>query len=178
MRDHIFSRASSLGEGVLVYGFFLISVLNTAVDHFETDEWVNAMRCECEPFSSNVYCPVSELALPRPLPCHISPIPSIPFQPSSSMSYHLPINLLPTSPPRNRKKAHPNQNPQKKRRAQTILLFPNSLPNPPESIRANRTDHNQISSGTEAASGQVTAVLDGLVAAGWGHVLRHCGRVV
>lgn len=56
------------------------------------------------------------------------------------------------------------------------LVLPNSLPNAPEPICHNARDAEEIVGGTETADGEIAAVLDGFVAAGWRHVLRHVGR--
>jgi len=61
---------------------------------------------------------------------------------------------------------------------QSILLFANTLAHAPETVGADGADHEQVGRGTETAGGQVALVLDGLVAAGGRHILRHGGRVV
>jgi hypothetical protein len=59
-----------------------------------------------------------------------------------------------------------------------ILLFTDTLTHAPETVGADGADHEQVGGGTETAGGQVALVLDGLVAAGGRHILRHDGRVV
>ena len=61
---------------------------------------------------------------------------------------------------------------------QALLLFADTLAHAPETVGADGADHEQVGRGTETAGGQVALVLDGLVAAGGRHVLRHDGRVV
>jgi hypothetical protein len=55
------------------------------------------------------------------------------------------------------------------------LLLPNSLSNSVKTVRADSSDCDEVVGRTEAANGQVAAVLHGLVAAGGRHVLRHFG---
>jgi hypothetical protein len=57
-------------------------------------------------------------------------------------------------------------------------LFTDTLAHAPETVGADGADHEQVGRGTETAGGQVALVLDGLVAAGGRHILRHDGRVV
>jgi hypothetical protein len=57
-------------------------------------------------------------------------------------------------------------------------LFTDTLTHAPETVGADGADHEQVGGGTETAGGQVALVLDGLVAAGGRHILRHDGRVV
>lgn len=57
----------------------------------------------------------------------------------------------------------------------SVLLFPNALPDSPETVGHDCADCEKVGSGSEAASWEVATVLDGLVAASWGHVLRHGG---
>lgn len=59
-----------------------------------------------------------------------------------------------------------------------ILLFADTLADAPETVGADGADHEQVGGRTETAGGQVALVLDGLVAAGGRHILRHGGRVV
>lgn len=59
-----------------------------------------------------------------------------------------------------------------------ILLFADALAYAPETVGADGADHEQVGGRTETAGGQVALVLDGLVAAGGRHILRHGGRVL
>jgi hypothetical protein len=56
-------------------------------------------------------------------------------------------------------------------------LFADTLAHAPETVGADGADHEQVGRGTETAGGQVALVLDGLVAAGGRHILRHDRRV-
>ena len=60
----------------------------------------------------------------------------------------------------------------------SILLFTDTLAHAPETVGADGADHEQVGGRTETAGGQVALVLDGLVAAGGRHILRHGGRCV
>lgn len=53
------------------------------------------------------------------------------------------------------------------------LLFSDSLSNLVETVCADTGHGDKVVGGTETANGQVAAVLDGLVAAGGRHILRH-----
>lgn len=55
-------------------------------------------------------------------------------------------------------------------------MLPNSLSNPPEAVGHEYGSSNDVHGRTEAANGEVALVLDGVVPAHGGHVLRHCGR--
>ena len=57
----------------------------------------------------------------------------------------------------------------------TILLLPDSLPNPPKPICHGSGDTSKIHPRLESTDGEVAAVLDGLVAAYGRHILRHGG---
>jgi hypothetical protein len=57
-----------------------------------------------------------------------------------------------------------------------LLLFTDTLTNAPETVGADGADHDEVGGRTETAGGQVALVLDGLVAAGGRHILRHDGR--
>ena len=57
-----------------------------------------------------------------------------------------------------------------------LLVLPNSLSNPPESVGHEYASSDEVHGRSEAANGQVALVLDGVVPAHGGHVLRHCGR--
>jgi len=54
-----------------------------------------------------------------------------------------------------------------------VLHLPHALSVSPESVCDNTTDCCEVEGWSEAASGQVTAVLYRLVAASWRHILRH-----
>ena len=58
----------------------------------------------------------------------------------------------------------------------TVLLLPNPLPKSPEAIGHDSRDRDEVVCRSEAADGEVPAVLDGIVAAGGRHVLRELGR--
>lgn len=55
-------------------------------------------------------------------------------------------------------------------------MLPNSLSNPPESVCHENAGSQEVHSRSEAANREVALVLDGVVPAHGGHVLRHCGR--
>lgn len=57
-----------------------------------------------------------------------------------------------------------------------LLVLPNSLSDPPESVGHEYASSDEVHGRSEAANGQVALVLDGVVPAHGGHVLRHCGR--
>jgi hypothetical protein len=57
-----------------------------------------------------------------------------------------------------------------------ILVLPDSLPNPPETICHQHARSDEVHGWSEAASGEVALVLNGAVAAGRRHILRHGGR--
>lgn len=57
-----------------------------------------------------------------------------------------------------------------------ILVLPDSLSNPPESVCHEYARSNEVHGRSEAANGEVALVLDGIVPAHGGHILRHCGR--
>lgn len=69
----------------------------------------------------------------------------------------------------------PSQLPRNKR-VQNVLVLPDSLSNPPESVCHEYAGAEQVDGGSEAANGEVALVLDGVVPAHGGHILRHCGR--
>ena len=52
-------------------------------------------------------------------------------------------------------------------------MLPDSLADPPESICHQCSGSEEVHGGAEAAGGQVALVLDGAVAAGRRHILRH-----
>lgn len=52
-------------------------------------------------------------------------------------------------------------------------MLPNSLSYPPESVCHDCCGAEKVDGGSEAANGEVSLILDGAVAAGWRHVLRH-----
>lgn len=53
------------------------------------------------------------------------------------------------------------------------LLFSDTLSNFVETVRADTGHGDKVVGGTETANGKVAAVLDGLIAAGGRHILRH-----
>lgn len=57
-----------------------------------------------------------------------------------------------------------------------ILVLPDSLSYPPETVGHECGRAEQVHGGSEAAHGEVALVLDGVVPAHGGHILRHCGR--
>ena len=57
-----------------------------------------------------------------------------------------------------------------------ILVLPDSLSNPPEAVGHECGRAEQVHGWSEAAHGEVALVLDGVVPAHGGHILRHCGR--
>jgi hypothetical protein len=59
-----------------------------------------------------------------------------------------------------------------------VLVLPDSLSNPPESVCHERRGSEKVCGGAEASYGQVALVLYGAVAARWRHILRHVGRFV
>jgi hypothetical protein len=59
-----------------------------------------------------------------------------------------------------------------------ILVLPDTLSDPPETICHQHTRSDEVHGGPEASSRQVALVLYGAVAAGWRHVLRHSGRLL
>lgn len=56
-----------------------------------------------------------------------------------------------------------------------VLLLSNSLADSVEAVCHNSGHSDEVVCGSEAADGQVSAVLDWLVAAGGRHILRHGG---
>lgn len=59
--------------------------------------------------------------------------------------------------------------------AQHVLVFPHTVSVFPESERHYPRYDGQVPRWSEAACGKVALVLDGLVAPGGGHILRHGG---
>lgn len=59
-----------------------------------------------------------------------------------------------------------------------ILVLSDALSHSPESICHQPSHSNDVYGGSEAANGQVALVLDGAVAAGWRHILRHGGQLL
>jgi hypothetical protein len=53
------------------------------------------------------------------------------------------------------------------------LVLPDTLAHPPESVCHQRGGSYEVHAGAEAAGGQIALVLDGAVAAGRRHILRH-----
>ena len=58
-----------------------------------------------------------------------------------------------------------------------VLVLPDSLSNPPESVCHERRGSEKVCGGAEASYGQVALVLYGAVAARWRHILRHVGQL-
>lgn len=55
-------------------------------------------------------------------------------------------------------------------------MLPDSLSNSPESVCHENAAANEVHGRSEAAHGEVALVLDGVVPAHGGHILRHGGR--
>lgn len=58
-----------------------------------------------------------------------------------------------------------------------LLVFPNALSNPPESVCHKSGGSEKVHGRPEAASGEIALVLNGAIAARRRHILRHGGRV-
>lgn len=59
-----------------------------------------------------------------------------------------------------------------------VLLFPYAPANLDEAVCHDQTHSEEVNCWSEAASGEVAFVLDGVIAAHGRHVLRHVGRLV
>lgn len=57
-----------------------------------------------------------------------------------------------------------------------LLLLPYALTKPPEPVCHDARDCDEVVGGSEAADWEVSAILDGVVAARRRHILRHDGR--
>ena len=68
--------------------------------------------------------------------------------------------------------------PRNSRLARYALVLPDSLADSPESVCHKCSRSEEVRSGAEAAGGQVALVLDGAVATGRWHILRHGEGVV
>lgn len=56
-----------------------------------------------------------------------------------------------------------------------VLVLSDSLSNSVEAVCHDASDGSQVPGWAETSCGKVAAVLHGLVAPGWGHILRHYG---
>ena len=57
-----------------------------------------------------------------------------------------------------------------------LLVLPNSLSDPPESVCHEYACSDEVHGRSEAANGQIALVLDGVVPAHGGHILGNCRR--